>query len=110
MGYCGRGDPVKMLQTYPKRISMLHVKDFNLADKNEKGEPKVEELGLGTVDSNQSLRRLEDGNIEHIFVEQEAFNVPPMQSLKMTPTSCIKSAQPETNAPLSIESGAFLQT
>jgi sugar phosphate isomerase/epimerase len=80
----GGGDPVKMLQTYPKRISMLHVKDFNLADKNEKGEPKVEELGLGTVDFKPIFEAAsKTGNIEHIFVEQEAFNVPPMQSLKI---------------------------
>jgi sugar phosphate isomerase/epimerase len=80
----GGGNPVEMLKKYPKRISMLHVKDFNLADKNANGEPKVEELGLGTVDFRPILEAAsKTGNIEHIFVEQEAFNVPPMQSLKI---------------------------
>ena len=80
----GGGNPVEMLHTYPKRIGMLHVKDFNLAGKNAKGEPKVEELGLGTVDYRLIFEAAsKTGNIEHIFVEQEAFNVPWRQSLKV---------------------------
>jgi sugar phosphate isomerase/epimerase len=80
----GGGDPVKMLQTYPTRIVMLHVKDFKLADKDAKGEPKVEELGLGTVDFHPIFEAAsKTGHIEHIFVEQEAFNVAPMESLKI---------------------------
>ena len=80
----GGGNPVEMLHKYPKRISMLHVKDFNLADKNAQGEPKVEEMGLGTVDYRPIFEAAsKTGNIEHIFVEQEAFNVPWQQSLKI---------------------------
>lgn len=79
----GGGDPVEMLHKYPKRISMLHVKDFNLADKNERGEPKVEEMGLGTVDYRPIFEAAsKTGHIEHIFVEQEAFTMPWQQSLK----------------------------
>ena len=37
----GGGDPVEMLHKYRTRIFMLHVKDFKLAEKNDKGEPKV---------------------------------------------------------------------
>ena len=80
----GGGDPVEMLHKYRTRIFMLHVKDFKLAEKNDKGEPKVEELGLGTVDFRPIFEAAsKTGHIEHIFVEQEAFNVAPMESLKI---------------------------
>jgi sugar phosphate isomerase/epimerase len=80
----GGGDPIEMLRKYPTRIVMLHVKDFKLAEKNANGEPKVEELGLGTVDFRPIFEAAsKTGHIEHIFVEQEAFNVPPMESLKI---------------------------
>jgi sugar phosphate isomerase/epimerase len=80
----GGGNPVEMLQKYPTRIVMLHIKDFKLADKDAKGEPKVEELGLGTVDFRPIFEAAsKTGHIEHIFVEQEAFNVAPMESLKI---------------------------
>jgi sugar phosphate isomerase/epimerase len=80
----GGGKPIEMLETYPKRISMLHVKDFNLAEKDANGEPKVEELGRGSVDFRPIFAAAaKTGNIEHIFVEQEAFTVPWQQSLKI---------------------------
>lgn len=80
----GGGKPVEMLEKYPTRIVMLHVKDFNLADKNAEGEPKVEEMGLGSVDYRPILEAAaKTGHIEHIFVEQEAFTVPWRQSLKI---------------------------
>ncbi len=84
----GGGNPIEYLRKHPNRISMLHVKDFvglmkPVAGK-EAAEPKPVELGTGTIDYAPIFAEAaRGGNIKHIFVEQEAFTVPPMQSLKM---------------------------
>jgi sugar phosphate isomerase/epimerase len=87
----GGGDPVELLHKYGDRISMLHVKDFILPAGFVRGggkpaaeEPKVEELGRGVVDYAQILAAAAAaGHIQHCFVEQEAFNVPWNESLKI---------------------------
>ena len=87
----GGGDPVKLLRSYGKRISMLHVKDFILPAGFVRGggkpateEPKVEELGKGSVDYKPILdAAAATGHIRHCFVEQEAFTVPWQESLKI---------------------------
>ncbi len=84
----GGGNPIEYLRKHASRISMLHVKDFvglvkPVAGK-EAPEPKPVELGTGTIDYAPIFAEAaKGGNIKHIFVEQEAFTVPPMQSLKM---------------------------
>jgi sugar phosphate isomerase/epimerase len=82
----GGGDPVEYLRNYPARITMLHVKDFKRADapSSIKNRPAVAELGQGTIDYRPIFQEAaKAGNVKHCFVEQEAFDVPPMQSLKI---------------------------
>ena len=82
----GGGNPIEYLQKFPTRISMLHVKDFKRSDTppSNTNRPAVAELGQGTIDYAPILREAaKTGNIKHCFVEQEAFNVPPMESLKI---------------------------
>jgi sugar phosphate isomerase/epimerase len=82
----GGGNPIGYLKTYPKRISMLHVKDFKLGDTAAlaKHAPPPVELGEGSIHYKPIFAEAaKTGNIEHIFVEQEAFTVPPMESLKI---------------------------
>jgi sugar phosphate isomerase/epimerase len=82
----GGADPIEYLHKYPKRINMLHIKDFKLGDTSasSNGDPKVTELGQGSIDNRPILEAAaKTGNITHCFVEQEAFTVPPMQSLKI---------------------------
>ena len=82
----GGGDPVALLKKYPSRISMLHVKDFTLTPSSgaTKAEPKVRELGQGSIDYAPIFAEAgKTGNVTHCFVEQESFDVPPMQSLKI---------------------------
>jgi sugar phosphate isomerase/epimerase len=82
----GGGDPVEYLRNYPTRITMLHVKDFKRADTppSNTNRPAVAELGQGTIDYLPIFQEAaKAGNIKHCFVEQEAFNVAPMQSLKI---------------------------
>lgn len=82
----GGGNPVELLKSFPKRISMLHVKDFAPLAKTEgkEPEPKPVELGHGSIDYRPILEAAAaTGNIRHCFVEQEAFTVPWKESLKI---------------------------
>jgi sugar phosphate isomerase/epimerase len=79
----GGGDPIALLKKYGTRISMLHVKDFTMGT-SIKDEPVVAELGHGSIDYRPIFAEIaKSANIRHCFVEQEAFTVPPMESLKM---------------------------
>ena len=76
----GGGNPINYLKKYPSRISMLHVKDF----KPDTTPPVPAELGTGHIDYAPIFAEAaKTGNIKHCFVEQEGFNMPPMQSLKV---------------------------
>jgi sugar phosphate isomerase/epimerase len=74
----GGQDPVHYLKQYPTRIVMLHVKDFK-----DNKEPSVE-LGTGSIDYKPILAAAAAaGHIRHAFVEQEEFQAPIMESLKV---------------------------
>jgi sugar phosphate isomerase/epimerase len=75
--------PVDLLRDHPGRFSMLHVKDFKSG--NAAGiEPTVTELGLGSIDYRPIFQQAaKTQKIKHAFVEQEAFDMPYMQSLKV---------------------------
>jgi sugar phosphate isomerase/epimerase len=79
-------NPVEIMKSNPHRISLLHVKDFKLPanPSPENHDIKVTELGQGTVDYHPifaEARRSQ--HIEYDFVEQEAFNLPWKESLKV---------------------------
>lgn len=78
-------DPVELMQKYPYRFSMLHVKDFHLNQVAAGShEPKVTELGRGDIDYRPVLDQAKKNQrIRHAFVEQEAFDVPWKESLKI---------------------------
>ena len=81
----GGGDPVECLTKYPTRISMLHVKDFKRPDPTSGrrgGRPA--ELGQGYIDYRPIFAAAANtGHVTHCFVEQEGFDMPPMDSLKV---------------------------
>lgn len=82
----GGMSPVELMKKYPHRISMLHVKDFKAAAAapGATGEPKVTELGLGTIDYRPIFATAaRTQHIEHAFVEQEAFDIDWKESLKV---------------------------
>lgn len=79
-------DPVQLMQNHPNRFSMLHVKDFHLKDvaPGPNYESKVTELGRGDIDYKPVFAQAKKNqNIRHAFVEQEAFDVPWKESLKI---------------------------
>ncbi len=82
----GGGNPIELLHRYPTRISMLHVKDFKTISSPdpESAPPKASELGQGVIDYRPIFAAAaRTGHIKHCFVEQEEFDMPPMQSLKI---------------------------
>ncbi len=78
----GGGDPVAYLRKYPERISMLHVKDFKRGE-GASAAPVAAELGQGTTDVKGIFGAAQKGRIKHYFVEQEGFDMPPFEALKI---------------------------
>ncbi|MHB2007272.1 MAG: sugar phosphate isomerase/epimerase family protein [Acidobacteriaceae bacterium] len=81
----GGGNPIELLERYPTRISMLHVKDFKVTGKPMSvSNPPSAELGQGSIDYRPILQAAaKAGHIRHCFVEQEQYDMPPMQALKI---------------------------
>ncbi|MCU1297083.1 MAG: sugar phosphate isomerase/epimerase [Acidobacteriaceae bacterium] len=77
-------DPAEYLKRYPTRISLLHVKDFKLnGPATVLNPPPSTELGRGTIDYHRIFAAAKKGNIQHYFVEQEEFDMPPFEALKV---------------------------
>jgi sugar phosphate isomerase/epimerase len=82
----GGANPIDYLQKYPNRISMLHAKDFKGITPTSSIEnvPTIVELGQGTIDYRPIFAAAaKAGGIKHCFVEQEGYNVAPMEGLKI---------------------------
>ena len=78
--------PETLMQRYPKRFAMLHVKDFKLSGVPEyetHDDAKVTELGQGSIHYGPIFNAAaKTQDIEHAFVEQEAYDMPVPQALK----------------------------
>ena len=81
----GGANPVDYIRRYPTRISMLHVKDFKHTDKPASivDPPHAAQLGEGTLDYRPVFEAAKKANIKHYFVEQEGFDIPPLEALKI---------------------------
>ncbi len=82
----GGGNPVELLHRYATRISMLHVKDFKpfTIPASIDNPPPSTALGQGTIDYRPIFAAAaRTGHIQHCFVEQEEYNMPVMQELKI---------------------------
>jgi sugar phosphate isomerase/epimerase len=77
-------NPVNLLTRYPTRISMLHVKDFKMTPTvTPANAPPSTELGHGTIDYHSIFEAAKKADIKHAFVEQEEFDMPAMEALKI---------------------------
>lgn len=80
-------DPVALMKKYPHRFSMLHIKDFQLPPNISYAthdDAKVTELGRGSIDYRPIFAQAaKNQKITHAFVEQEAFDIPWQESLKV---------------------------
>jgi sugar phosphate isomerase/epimerase len=80
----GGKNPADYLNRYPNRFSMLHVKDFKItAATTASAPPPSTEMGHGTIDYHPIFEAAKNARIEHAFVEQEEFDMPPMEALKI---------------------------
>jgi sugar phosphate isomerase/epimerase len=80
----GGGDPVAYLKKYPTRFSMLHVKDFVAKGPGPDGKnPEATEIGRGVMDQRALFKAASRANIKHYFVEQEGFDIPMKDSLRV---------------------------
>jgi sugar phosphate isomerase/epimerase len=81
----GGENPVDYLTRHPSRFSMLHVKDFRMggAAYTNSEPPPSAELGHGSIDYRPIFEAAKKAPIEHAFVEQETFDMPPMEALKI---------------------------
>jgi len=77
-------NPAEILRRNPSRFSMLHVKDFKMtAAVTPETAPPSTELGRGTIDYRPIFEAAKNTGIEHTFVEQEEFDMPMMEALKI---------------------------
>jgi sugar phosphate isomerase/epimerase len=75
--------PQDLMRDHPNRFSMLHVKDFHITGPGQAG-AKVTELGKGNIDYRPILEQAKKTQkVRHMFVEQEAFDMPWIESLKV---------------------------
>jgi sugar phosphate isomerase/epimerase len=79
----GGKNPADYLTRYPTRFSMLHVKDFKMSGAANSAMPTSTELGRGTIDYRPIFEAAKKTGIEHAFVEQEEFDMLPMEALKI---------------------------
>jgi sugar phosphate isomerase/epimerase len=80
----GGGNPVELLTKYSSRICMLHVKEFKISGPaSNAAPPPSTEMGRGSIDYVPIFNAAKNADIKHIFVEQEEFDVPPMDALKI---------------------------
>lgn len=79
-------DPFALTKKYSNRISMLHVKDVKHGVKPlvNKVETNTTEVGSGQIDWKKFFGSLDKSQIKHYFVEQENFDKPVMESVKIS--------------------------
>jgi sugar phosphate isomerase/epimerase len=80
----GGKNPADYLTQYPTRFSLLHVKDFKLGRNIPHAEPPPStELGRGNIDYRPIFAAAKKAEVRHAFVEQEDFDTPPMEALRI---------------------------
>jgi sugar phosphate isomerase/epimerase len=76
--------PGDLLSRNPTRFSMLHVKDFKMTPTSTPSDhPPSTEMGHGNIDYRPIFEAAKKADIKHAFVEQEEFDMPQMEALKI---------------------------
>jgi sugar phosphate isomerase/epimerase len=80
-------DPLEMLKTYGSRIQLLHLKDrkpgFPTSQKLDKRAEHFTPAGTGTINWKSILPAAQQNGIEHMFVEQDSSDIPPIESVRI---------------------------
>ena len=79
-------DPVRYLKKHPDRISMLHVKEVrkDLRTMVDRVQAQTTEVGSGKIDWKHVFKSMERERIAHYFVEQENFERPALEAVKVS--------------------------
>lgn len=81
-------DPVKMMNQHADRIRLLHLKDrkagFPPSQWKDKAAEHFTEVGNGTLDWKAILAAAQKNKIDHMYVEQDFCERPPLESLKIS--------------------------
>lgn len=77
-------NPAEMMRRYRGRFSMLHLKDLTPAAAGIEPSNRVStEIGYGVVDFRQIFEAAKASGIKHYFVEQEDFDKPVFEALRI---------------------------
>ena len=77
-------NPAELISRNPTRFCMLHAKDFKLTAASKPTDPPPStEMGHGTINYRPIFEAAKKANIKHAFVEQEQFDIPEMEALKI---------------------------
>jgi sugar phosphate isomerase/epimerase len=79
----GGHNPVEFLSKYPKRISLLHIKDLKPAQPDQPEKRVSTELGHGVIDYKPIFAAARKAGIRYAIVEQEDFDMPIPEALKI---------------------------
>jgi sugar phosphate isomerase/epimerase len=84
--YTAGVDPVKYLKKHGDRISLLHVKEVrkDLRTMVDRVQAQTTEVGSGKTDWKHVFKAMEPARIAHYFVEQENFDRPPLEAVKIS--------------------------
>jgi sugar phosphate isomerase/epimerase len=77
---------VKYLKKHADRISLLHVKEVrkDLRIMTDRVQAQTTEVGSGKIDWKHLFKSMDSGRIKHYFVEQENFERPPLEAVKVS--------------------------
>lgn len=79
-------DPMHYLTKHAERISLLHIKDVRKGQRvtRDTFEAQTTEVGSGSIDWKRLFAALDPKHIDHYFVEQENFERPPLEAVKIS--------------------------
>lgn len=84
-------DPVPYFQRYPGRFPLLHIKDLRKGyagsttdDPAESGPNPFVPVGRGGIDWKRIFAHASQAGAQHIFVEQDRCDAPPLESIKIS--------------------------
>lgn len=79
-------DPLTYLTRHAKRISLLHVKEVRKGARTvtDRLDAQTTEVGSGQIDWRELFAAMKPETIRHYFVEQENFERPPLEAVKIS--------------------------
>jgi sugar phosphate isomerase/epimerase len=84
-------DPLHYFQLHPGRFPLLHIKDLYKGvavnpheDPPENGPNPFAPVGQGKIDWVKIFAHVGEAGTEHIYVEQDRCNMPPLEAIKIS--------------------------